>query len=229
MKYANNTNKTNRNNAKSQGLAIAAISLALVAVIASGFLFFNAIHKAPTNTAAQPTAAIATTAQVAPAAKVAPTQAAKAAEKPAATQAPKATQPAPTQAPTQAPKAQPATQPAAQPATEKQENNNIRVINGERVFIDTKRPVPAVAGTPAFYYNYGKTSYGFNWDYSADNANFLLRCDYNFAQQQYQFGFYGKEAGVAHVTLYYFTDDNTKVPVQMTVTVDADLNVTLAY
>ena len=214
MKYANNTNKTNRNNAKSQGLAIAAISLALVAVIASGFLFFNAIHKAPTNTAAQPTAAIATTAQVAPAAKVAPTQAAKAAEKPAATQAPKA---------------QPATQPVAQPATEKQENNNIRVINGERVFIDTKRPVPAVAGTPAFYYNYGKTSYGFDWDYSADNANFLLRCDYNFAQQQYQFGFYGKEAGVAHVTLYYFTDDNTKVPVQMTVTVDADLNVTLAY
>lgn len=211
MKHAYNntyeTAKTTRRNAKSQGPAIAAISLAFVAVIASGFLFFNAIHKATTAAATRPTAAIATTAQVAPAAKVTPTRLAKAAA---------------TQAPTQAPK-------ATQPATETQEVSNIRTINGERVYIDTKRPVPAVSGTPAFYYNYGKTSYGFNWDYSADNANFLLRCDYNFSNQQYQFGFYGREAGVAHVTLYYFTDDNTKVPVEMTVTVDADLNVTLAY
>ena len=202
---------TTRAKAKSQGFAIAAISLAFVAIIASGFLFFNAIHKNLNTAPAQPAAAIATTAQVAPAAKTAPTQAAKTAEKPAATQAP-----------TQAPK-------ATQPATEKQENSNIRIINGERVFIDTKRPVPEVTGTPAFYYNNGKTSYGFNWDYRTDNVNFVVRCDYNFDQQQYQFGFYGTKPGTANITLWYFTDDNTKIPVQMTATVDANLNLTLTY
>ena len=117
-------------------------------------------------------------------------------------------------------------QPASQSATEASQDR-IDNINGERVYIDTKRTAPDVTGTPAHYYAYGKTSYGFDWNYNADNGNFVLRCDYNFDQQQYDFQFYGTAPGTANVTLYYNTDDNTQVPVQLTVNVDSDLNASI--
>ena len=63
---------------------------------------------------------------------------------------------------------------------------------------------------------------------SSDNANFVLRCDYNFNAQQYDFQFYGVTPGTANVTLYYFTADGVKIPVNMTINVDNDLNVTQA-
>ena len=44
---------------------------------------------------------------------------------------------------------------------------------------------------------------------------------------QYDFTFYGTKAGTSHVTLYYYTADNVKVPVSLTVTVDSDLNVSV--
>ncbi len=110
--------------------------------------------------------------------------------------------------------------------TQKNEDK-IEVVNGERVYKDTKRQAPDKTGTPAHYYANGKTSYGFNWDYDADNANFVVKCDYNFDQQQYDFTFYGTTPGTAHVTLYYYTSDTNKVPVNLTVTVDNDLNVSV--
>lgn len=103
--------------------------------------------------------------------------------------------------------------------------DRIDVVNGERVYVDTKRTAPEKTGTPATYYAYGKTSYGFDWDYDADNGNFVLNGGYNFDQQQYIFTFYGVTPGVSHVTLYYNTDDNTQASVNLTVTVDNDLNV----
>ena len=117
---------------------------------------------------------------------------------------------------------------SSQPTDAQQTDDNIKIINGERVYIDTKRPVPDVTGNPYVYYAYGKTSYGFDWTYSADNSNFVLRCDYNFDRQQYNFQFYGTAPGTANVTLYYNTDDNTQVPVNMTIVVDDSLNATLA-
>ena len=104
--------------------------------------------------------------------------------------------------------------------------DKIETVNGERVYIDTKRTAPEKTGTPAHYYANGKTSYGFDWDYSG-GGNFLLRCDYNFDQHQYDFQFYGVTPGTATTTLYYFTDDNVKVPVTLTVNVDNDLNVSI--
>ena len=108
----------------------------------------------------------------------------------------------------------------------KKSEDKIETVNGERVYIDTKRTAPEKTGTPAHYYANGKTSYGFDWDYSG-GGNFLLRCDYNFDQHQYDFQFYGVTPGTAHVTLYYFTADNVKVPVSLTVNVDSNLNVTV--
>ena len=108
----------------------------------------------------------------------------------------------------------------------KKSEDKIETVNGERVYIDTKRTAPEKTGTPAHYYANGKTSYGFDWDYSG-GGNFLLRCDYNFDQHQYDFQFYGVTPGTATTTLYYFTDDNVKVPVTLTVNVDNDLNVSI--
>ena len=111
-------------------------------------------------------------------------------------------------------------------STQKSEDK-IENVNGERVYKDTKRQAPDKTGTPAHYYANGKTSYGFNWDYNADNSSFVVKCDYNFNQQQYDFTFYGSTPGTSHVTLYYYTSDTNKVPVNLTVTVDSNLNVTV--
>lgn len=121
---------------------------------------------------------------------------------------------------------QSATQQADTKQTQKSEDK-IENVNGERVYKDTKRQAPDKTGTPAHYYANGKTSYGFNWDYDTDNANFVVKCDYNFNQQQYDFTFYGSTPGTAHVTLYYYTSDTNKVPVNLTVTVDSNLNVSV--
>ena len=120
------------------------------------------------------------------------------------------------------------TQTAQTNTTQTQKNEDkIEVVNGERVYKDTKRQAPDKTGTPAHYYANGKTSYGFNWDYDTDNGNFVVKCDYNFNQQQYDFTFYGTAPGTAHVALYYYTSDTNKVPVNLTVTVDSNLNVTV--
>ena len=105
--------------------------------------------------------------------------------------------------------------------------DKIDTVNGERIYRDTKRQAPDQTGTPAHYYANGKTSYGFQWDYDTDNGNFVVKCDYNFDQQQYDFTFYGTAPGTAHVTLYYYTSDSNKIPVNLTVTVDDDLNVSV--
>ena len=106
--------------------------------------------------------------------------------------------------------------------------DRIDTINGERVYIDTKRPAPDHSGTPAHFYANGKTSYGFDWNYDADNSNFVIRCDYNFDEQQYDFQFYGTAPGTAHITVCYNTDDNTQVPVNLTLNVDDSLNASIA-
>ncbi|MBQ9514828.1 MAG: hypothetical protein IJR57_01840 [Ruminococcus sp.] len=117
---------------------------------------------------------------------------------------------------------------ATETTAPQQNVDRIDEVNGERIYIDTKRVAPEVTGTPAHYYANGKTSYGFDWNYKTDNVNFVLRCDYNFNQQQYDFQFYGTTPGTAHVTLLYNTDDNVQVPVNLTVTVDDGLNVSVA-
>lgn len=109
---------------------------------------------------------------------------------------------------------------------ERTAEENVVKVNGERVYMDVKRLAPATTGTPLHYNANGKTSYGFDWTYSADNGNFVLACNYNFNRQQYDFSFYGVTPGTAHVTLYYNTDDGVQVPVNLTVIVDDNLNVT---
>jgi len=229
-----------KSKAKKQNIIIATVAIALVAVISSGFIVFGAMNAqpkvantAPTTVSAKADKAAQTTQKPAQTATQAAAQKSQStAAQPAAAQKSQtsAAQPATAKATTQSTAqttAQKNTQTTAQKATEAKSEDKIEKINGERVYIDTKRTAPEKTGTPAHYYANGKTSYGFDWDYSADNSNFTVSCNYNFDKQQYDFTFYGTKAGTSHVTLYYFTADNVKVPVSLTVTVDSNLNVSV--
>ena len=221
-----------KSKAKKQNIIIATVAIALVAVISTGFIVFGAMNAQPKVANTAPTTVSAKADKAAQTAqKPAQTATQAAAQKSQST----AAQPAAAQK-SQTSAAQPATakattqstaQTTAQKATEAKSEDKIEKINGERVYIDTKRTAPEKTGTPAHYYANGKTSYGFDWDYSADNSNFTVSCNYNFDKQQYDFTFYGTKAGTSHVTLYYYTADNVKVPVSLTVTVDSDLNVSV--
>lgn len=199
--------------AKRQNILVASVAVVLVAAVAASFLIFGAVNAQPKAAGAAPTTAIATSAE----ANLANGNAAL----------PTAATTDYTQAYTQSDAQQTYEQASVQEAPAQQSEDRIDNINGERVYIDTKRIAPEVTGAPAHYYAYGKTSYGFDWNYSADNGNFVVACNYNFDQQQYDFTFYGTAQGVSNVTLYYNTDDNVQVPVQLTVNVDSDLNVTV--
>ena len=109
---------------------------------------------------------------------------------------------------------------------EKTGEENVVKVDGERVYMDTARTAPDGTGTPAHFTANGKTSYGFDWNYDADNSNFVLSCNYNFDRQQYDFVIYGTQAGTAHITVYYNTNDNTQASANLTINVDENLNVT---
>ena len=216
-----------RSKARSRKFVIGTVAAALVAVIASGAMVFGVMSAPKVTKTAAPTTAISVKA----AAPVKAASAKKTAVQQTATQQVAAQKTAAQQTFQSAPAAQPAQPSTVAPApapTQAPVKDRIDNVNGERIYIDTKRVAPANSGTPYHFYANGKTSYGFDWTYKADNINFLLRCDYNFNQQQYDFQFYGVTPGTSHVTLYYNTDDNVQVPVNLTVTVDDALNVTAA-
>ncbi|MBQ9680628.1 MAG: hypothetical protein IJV48_08115 [Ruminococcus sp.] len=204
--------------AKKQNIIIATVAVALVAVIAAGVLTIGALNAKP---------AIA---QNASSVSMKADKAVQTAQKTTANALPTAAQSyndsCDNVSYTQTAYVQTA-QDDSQSTNTLTSEDRIDNIDGERVYIDTKRTAPEQTGTPLHYYANGKTSYGFDWDYDADNGNFVLSCNYNFDQQQYDFTFYGVTPGTANVTLYYFADDNVKVPVNMTINVDNDLNVTM--
>ena len=153
----------------------------------------------------------------------------KAAAQKAAAQKAAAPTEAPTQAPTQAPTVAP-TEASVKTLfkTSSTTDDTIKIVNGERVFIDTKSPVPTNSGNPYAYTAHGKTSKGgFGWDYKADSLSVLVRCDYNFDREEYNFQCFGVTPGISHVTLMYNTADDVQVPVNLTLSVDSNLNVTV--
>ena len=208
---------------RKQNVVIATLAIALVAVIAASFIVFGALNKNVKSSDTSPTSiSVKADKNENKAAAQSPTQAAQQTAQPAAQQ-------------TSQDDNQQTTQTNDQQNSSRQNNNsqdntqtddNIKNIDGERVYVDTKRQAPDKTGTPLHYYANGKTSYGFDWTYDTDNANFAIRCDYNFDQQQYDFIIYGVTPGISHVTLYYNTSDNVQVPVNLTINVDNDLNVT---
>lgn len=217
----------------SQTILISCATFALVAAIAVGGMTAGglinqkpkAADTAPTSVATQADKVAQTARQAAPKTEIKQTNNAV---KPTQNTAQQTAKQQTTEQAVKNTAQQPAKQTAQTNTQQAQKNEDkIEVVNGDRVYKDTKRQAPDKTGTPAHYYANGKTTYGFNWDYDADNGNFVVKCDYNFNQQQYDFTFYGTAPGTSHVTLYYYTSDTNKVPVNLTVTVDSNLNVTV--
>lgn len=208
------------------GLVMATIALTLVAVVATGAIVLFATKDTNRLTAPPQTTVATANVKEAPKADAPAIAAAQTAtqEQTQAQEQKQTQEQAPTQ--TETPAMAVAKRAYAGHNLEQTNEQNIIRVDGERIYMDTKRLAPENTGAPAHYYANGKTSYGFDWTYNTDNSNFVLACNYNFAKQQYDFTFYGTKEGKANVTVYYNTDDNTKVPVQLTINVDSNLNVT---
>lgn len=80
-------------------------------------------------------------------------------------------------------------------------------------------------GNSIHYTANGSTSYGYDWTYSGGSGIVSVSCNYNFDTHQYDFVITGLSEGTTSLTLYYNTADGVQQPVNMTVSVDSNLNV----
>ncbi len=72
----------------------------------------------------------------------------------------------------------------------------------------------------------GGTSYGYDWDYRANNTAAKISCTYNFTTRKYTFKATGRFAGVTDTVLKYATPDGKWHNVPIRFTTDSRLNVT---
>ena len=82
------------------------------------------------------------------------------------------------------------------------------------------------SGNALHYTASGQTSYGYDWTYSGGGGIVNVSCNYDFNSKQYDFNITGVAPGTTSLTLYYNTADGVQQPVNMTVQVDSNLNVT---
>lgn len=80
-------------------------------------------------------------------------------------------------------------------------------------------------GNSIHYTASGSTSYGYDWTYSGGSGIVSVECNYDFDSHQYDFVITGLSEGTTNLTLYYNTADGEQQPVNMTVSVDSNLNV----
>ncbi len=73
---------------------------------------------------------------------------------------------------------------------------------------------------------YGKTSYGYDWDYKANSTAAKISCTYDFKTNKYTFKAEGQYAGVTNAVLKYATIDGKWHNVPIRYTTDKNLNVT---
>ena len=76
------------------------------------------------------------------------------------------------------------------------------------------------------YYAYGKTSYGYDYTYKATNNNLVVKVNYNFKTNKYEFNVIGKKAGTVKLTLIWNVNDKKTDSATFTLNVDKNGNVT---
>ena len=81
-------------------------------------------------------------------------------------------------------------------------------------------------GKACLFTAYGKTSYGYDWDYRADSKAAKISCTYDFKTNKYTFKAVGQYAGVTNAVLKYATIDGKWHNVPIRFTTDKALNVT---
>ena len=117
------------------------------------------------------------------------------------------------------------TKPAeTKPAETKTESNNTQ--NTGATGFHHSGAVSNGKGTPLHFYAQGQTTVGYNWKYEGGEYLVDVGCDYNFSTHTYDFSLIGLRPGSSTITVYHYTDDNTKVPTVINFTVDENLNVT---
>jgi len=105
-------------------------------------------------------------------------------------------------------------------------SSDVILVDGERVYMDTRHLPPANTGTAVHVQAFGKTSYGFNWTCSCDNQNYVISCNYNFSKNMYDFVIFGKEPGHSNISIYYNTGDTVRQAENVHLFVDNNLNAT---
>ena len=90
----------------------------------------------------------------------------------------------------------------------------------------TTASVSAAQGKNCIINFYGKTSYGYDWDYTADSTAAKITCTYDFKTNKYTFKAIGQYQGVTNAVLKYATIDGKWHNVPVRFTTDANKNVT---
>ena len=99
---------------------------------------------------------------------------------------------------------------------------------GASAAVVNSAPISAQAASKkvCLYTAFGKTSYGYDWDYRASGTSAKISCTYDFKTNKYTFKAVGQYAGVTNAVLKYATIDGKWHNVPIRDTTDKNLNVT---
>jgi len=99
---------------------------------------------------------------------------------------------------------------------------------GASAAVVNSAPISAQAASKkvCLYTAFGKTSYGYDWDYRASGTSAKISCTYDFKANKYTFKAVGQYAGVTNAVLKYATIDGKWHNVPIRYTTDKNLNVT---
>ena len=99
---------------------------------------------------------------------------------------------------------------------------------GASAAVVNSAPISAQAASKkvCLYTAFGKTSYGYDWDYRASGTSAKISCTYDFKTNKYTFKAVGQYAGVTNAVLKYATIDGKWHNVPIRYTTDNNLNVT---
>ena len=99
---------------------------------------------------------------------------------------------------------------------------------GASAAVVNSAPISAQAASKkvCLYTAFGKTSYGYDWDYRASGTSAKISCTYDFKTNKYTFKAVGQYAGVTNAVLKYATIDGKWHNVPIRYTTDKNLNVT---
>ena len=99
---------------------------------------------------------------------------------------------------------------------------------GASAAVVNSAPISAQAASKkvCLYTAFGKTSYGYDWDYRASGTSAKISCTYDFKTNKYTFKAVGQYAGVTNAVLKYATIAGKWHNVPIRYTTDKNLNVT---
>ena len=102
----------------------------------------------------------------------------------------------------------------------------ISVVGASAATVNTPSVSARANSKSCVFVAYGKTSYGYDWDYTADSRAAKISVTYDFKTNKYTFRATGVYAGVINAVLKYATIDGKWHNIPVRFTTDSNLNVT---